>query len=61
MELRFTTKEQQKKRQEEEFLKLSGSERLQAFLDLCATYAKLYGVPESNHEGNFVLEKKAKP
>ena len=60
MELRFTTKEEEKKRQEQEFLELSSSERFQAFLDLCVTYARLYGVPEPNHEGNFVLEKKAR-
>jgi len=35
MKISYNTKEESNKQQREEFLKLSGAERIEAFLDLC--------------------------
>jgi hypothetical protein len=61
MRLEFTTKEESKQMQEDDFLKLSGSERIFAFFQLCKAVRQLPKKHEQEDEsGNFVLIKKTK-
>ncbi|MHA7129169.1 hypothetical protein [Algoriphagus namhaensis] len=59
MEIRFLTKEESNAIRQEEFLKLSGSERMIAFFKLSRRIAKF---PTNNSsdskENNFILKKK---
>lgn len=60
MELHFQTKEESKKRQQEEFLKLSGEERFMQFLKLSRKINKLFPPKdklsfEERNKGNFLL------
>lgn len=60
MEIRFQTKEESKQQQEEEFLKLSGEERIMRFLQLSRRINSLMPVNdrmsfEDRNKGNFLL------
>ncbi|GGE38399.1 hypothetical protein [Psychroflexus planctonicus] len=60
MEVRFQTKEESKKQQQEEFLKLSGEERFMQFLKLSRKINKLFPPKdklsfEERNKGNFLL------
>jgi hypothetical protein len=60
MEIRFQTKEESKHQQEEEFLKLSGEERIMRFLQLSRRINRLMPVNdrmsfEDRNKGNFLL------
>jgi len=59
MEIRFLTKEESKKQQLEDFLKLSGAERFRRFLELSRMILKKFPTKAIEKENNnFVLEKK---
>lgn len=62
MEMRFQSKEESNRMQEEEFLKLSGAERFFAFLELSRAVLKHFPQKteqeEDLSETHFVLEKK---
>lgn len=59
MEIRFLTKEESKKEQLEDFLKLSGVERFYRFLELSRMIMKKFPTKVVEKENNnFVLEKK---
>lgn len=55
MEIKFTTKEEQKKEQEEAFLALSPELRFRKFLELSHASRMLFGAPKVEDKGNFVL------
>lgn len=55
--IKFQTKEQSKKEQEEAFLALSPSERFVQFLRLSEKIAKFQG-PKKDFGNNFVIERK---
>lgn len=60
MEVRFQTKEESKKQQQEAFLKLSGEERFMEFLKLSRRINKLLPPKnemsfEERNKGNFLL------
>jgi hypothetical protein len=61
MELIFATKEENNKRREEEFLKLSPGERLLAFIDMVCTPPPLPLPNDYKHpndiKGNFIIRK----
>ena len=56
MEIRFTTKEESKKLQEEAFLKLSPVERVINFLQLFAQFMQFPTTKPYNTKNNLVLE-----
>lgn len=60
MEVRFQTKEESKRLQQEAFLKLSGGERFQQFLLLSRTINRMFPPKnkksfEERYKGNFLL------
>jgi hypothetical protein len=55
MEIKFTTKEEQNKAQEEAFLALSPEMRFRKFLELSHASRMLFGAPKDEDKGNFVL------
>jgi hypothetical protein len=55
VEIKFTTKEEQKKAQEEAFLALSPEMRFRKFLELSHASRMLFGAPKEEEKGNFVL------
>ena len=55
MEIKFTSKEDQKKAQEEAFLALSPELRFRKFLELSHASRMLFGAPKEEEKGNFVL------
>ncbi len=58
MEIRFTTKEESKKIQEEAFLKLSPAERVINFLRLSEQFMQFPTTKPYDTKDNFVLELK---
>lgn len=56
MEIRFLTKEQSKKQQLEDFLKLSGAERFYRFLELSERISKFPTKAPKKKNNNFVIE-----
>jgi hypothetical protein len=61
MEIRYLTKEESNKIRQEEFLALSPSERILAFLELSRRINQLFPSKISFEErtrGNFILERK---
>lgn len=61
MKVTFTTKEESNLLQEEEFLKLSGGERLMRFLDISTSMINLpQAKPYRINPNNFILEKRKK-
>lgn len=56
MEIRFTTKEESKKLQEEAFLKLSPAERVINFLRLSEQFMQFPTTKPYDTKDNFVLE-----
>jgi hypothetical protein len=60
MEISFTTKEESKKAQEEAFLALSPSERVQSFFKLMQAMSKFPTKAPKEDNGNFVIEIKMK-
>ncbi len=62
MDVYFATKEENNKRREEEFLKLSPGERLLSFLRMISEYPLKTeckdGVHPNHLKGNFVIKKK---
>ncbi len=58
MEIHFRSKEESKREQEEAFLSLSGSERVEAFIKLSMTMNKLFPSKGNKKEDkNFVIYK----
>lgn len=61
MEIRFQTKEESNRQQQEEFMKLSGVDRVYSFWRLMERMSKF---PVKNkidkNKGNFIIELKAK-
>jgi hypothetical protein len=58
MEIKFQTKEESNLKQREEFLKLSGSERVTLFIELSRKINKFPTKNKvDNSKGNFILEK----
>lgn len=55
MEMRFQTKEESNKRQLEDFLKLSGAERIYRFLKLSTEMKKFPTKHEPDKSSNFVI------
>ena len=55
MEIKFTTKEEQKEAQEKAFLALSPEMRFRKFLELSHASRMLFGAPKEEGKGNFVL------
>lgn len=55
MQIKFTTKEDQKKAQEEAFLALSPELRFRKFLELSHASSMLFGAPKEEDKGSFVL------
>jgi len=60
MEVKFQTKSESKKRQKEDFLKLSGSKRILRFLELSRTINSTIPVKnkltfEESNKGNFLM------
>jgi hypothetical protein len=55
VEIKFTSKEDQKKAQEEAFLALSPELRFRKFLELSHASRMLFGAPKEEEKGNFVL------
>ena len=55
MEIKFTTKEEQKKAQEEAFLALSPEMRFRKFLELSNASRMLFGAPKEDFKCKFVL------
>ncbi|TDW50362.1 hypothetical protein EV144_102801 [Flavobacterium sp. 270] len=56
MEIRFQTKEESNRQQQEDFLKLSGAERFYSFLRLCERVSKFPVKNKINkNEGNFLI------
>ncbi len=55
MEIKFTSKEEQKKAQEEAFLALCPELRFRKFLELSHASRMLFGAPKDEDKGNFVL------
>ncbi|AGC78222.1 hypothetical protein LX97_02982 [Nonlabens dokdonensis] len=61
MKVTFTTKEQSNLLQEEEFLKLSGGERLMRFISISTSMINMpQARPFQPNPDNFILEKKKK-
>jgi len=64
MEIRFQSKEDSNREQEEEFLKLSGAERFFAFLELSRAVMQQFPQKEEYtqdlSETHFVIERKKK-
>jgi hypothetical protein len=60
MEIKFQTKEESNRLQQEEFLKLSGAERFQSFLNLSRRINQLFPSKEINtiNPNNFVINPK---
>ena len=56
MKIKFTTKEESKKLQEEEFLALSGADRVFAFFRLCYEMRDFPAQETSDKSGNFVID-----
>ena len=56
-ELIFDTKENNNRRRQEEFLKLSPTERVQVFLKMVGEFAKFGTKQKPQDKGNFVLTK----
>ncbi|MCW4469542.1 hypothetical protein OGH69_11235 [Flavobacterium sp. MFBS3-15] len=56
MEMRFETKEESNRRREEEFLKLSGGERVMRFLKLSMQMRMFPTTAKPDKSSNFVLE-----
>lgn len=56
MEIRFQTKEESNKRQQEEFLKLSGGERVLRFLKLSAQMKMFPTTAKPDKSSNFIIE-----
>jgi hypothetical protein len=56
-ELIFDTKENNNRRRQEEFLKLSPAERVQVFLKMVGEFAKFGTKQKTQDKGNFVLTK----
>ena len=61
MEVKFQTKEESKRKQQEEFLKLSGGERFMRFLELSRRINRIPSKHqmsfEERNKGNFMLTK----
>jgi hypothetical protein len=58
MEIHFRSKEESKQEQQDAFLSLSGSERVEAFIKLSSTVNKLFPSKGNDKEGkNFVIYK----
>ena len=61
MEVKFQTKEESKRKQREEFLKLSGGERFMKFLELSRQINRIPSKHqlsfEERNKGNFMLTK----
>ena len=60
MEVKFQTKAESKKQQQEEFLKLSGGERFMRFLELSRAINRIMPVKnrksfEERYKGNFLM------
>jgi hypothetical protein len=55
VEIKFTSKEVQKKAQEEAFLALSPELRFRKFLELSHASRMLFGAPKDEDKGKFVL------
>ncbi|MEX0996624.1 MAG: hypothetical protein WDZ45_06220 [Flavobacteriaceae bacterium] len=55
MEIKFQTKEESKKEQLEEFLKLSGGERVWHFFALCAQINQFPRKNKTENTENFVI------
>jgi hypothetical protein len=62
MEIRFQTKEESNQLQQEDFLKLSGAERIQSFLKLSRRINQLFPPKEEVkiNPKNFIIYPKAK-
>ena len=60
MEISFGTKEENNKRRQEEFLKLSPGERVWSFLKLSTQMLAFPSNASKPDKGNFVLERKPK-
>ncbi len=58
MEIRFTTKEESNKLRQEEFLSLSGGERILSFLRLCEQIATMFPPKKAikKNNGNFMID-----
>lgn len=56
MEVRFQTKEESNKRQQEDFLKLSGAERIYSFFKLSVEMKKFPVKHTVEKSKNFVIE-----
>lgn len=60
MEIIFQTKEESKKKQEEEFLSLSGSERMIRFFQLSEFFLQFPSNRKEENKNNFIVERKKK-
>jgi len=60
MKVKFTTKEESNKLREEEFLKLSPSDRVRYFLKMMTAYQNMQikgrAVHPNHEKGNFIVE-----
>lgn len=62
MQIKFQTKEESNQQQQEDFLKLSGGERFQSFLNLSRRINQLFPSKEANKikPNNFIIYSKVK-
>ncbi len=56
MEMRFETKEESNRRRQEEFLKLSGGERVMRFLKLSMQMKKFPTTAKPDKSSNFIID-----
>jgi len=56
MKIKFTTKEESKKLQEEEFLALSGADRVFAFFRLCYEMRDFPAPESTDKKDNFIIQ-----